>query len=62
MKYRVKEWREKLGLSQEGLAKKANISRQIIVNLESAQGGNTTASTLKRIADALNCKISDLFI
>lgn len=61
MQYKVKEWREKLGLSQEELAKKAGISRQIIVNLESDKVGNTTAITLKKIADALELKISDIF-
>lgn len=61
MQYKVKEWREKLGLSQEELAKRAGISRQIIVNLESDKAGNTTAITLKKIADALDLKISDIF-
>lgn len=61
MHYRVKEIREKNQMSQEELAKKSDVSRQIIANLESGRDANTTASTLSKLARALHCKVSDLF-
>ena len=62
MPFKIKEYRLKMNLSQLELSKKANISRQILSDLESGKEVNTTTSTLKKIADALKCKVSDIFL
>lgn len=59
--FRVKEEREKKGMTQEELAKKAGVSRTIISGLESGTINVTTTRTLKKIAEALEKKISDIF-
>lgn len=61
MGYKIKEFRNKKGLSQVELAKKSGVSRSIISGLESGRITTTTTSTLKKIAEALECKISDIF-
>lgn len=62
MPFKVKEFREKRHMTQVELCQKANVSRQILSDLESGKEVNTTTATLKRLADALNCKISDIFL
>lgn len=59
--FRVKEERENKGMTQEELAKKAGVSRTIISGLESGTINVTTTRTLKKIAEALDKKISDIF-
>ncbi len=61
MEYRVKTMRINRGITQEDLCNKANISRQTLSDLESGKEVNTTMQTLKKIADALNCSIADIF-
>ena len=61
MPYKLKELRTKRNMSQEELSKAANVSRQTIVNLENGESVNTTTVTLRKLADALNCSISDIF-
>lgn len=60
MAFKVKELREKLQMTQTELAKKANVSRQKLIDLESGRDVNTTVATLQRLADVLNCKVQDL--
>ncbi len=62
MLFRIKELREKKNMTQVELCKKANVSRQTLVDLESGKEISTTTATLKRLADALDCKISDIFL
>jgi len=62
MPFKIKEYREKNKLTQIELCKKANISRQTLSDLESGKEVNTTMATLKKLADALNCKIDDIFL
>lgn len=62
MEFKVKQRREKMKLSQKELAEKANVSRTIISGLESGTIKTTTTTTLLKIADALHCKVSDLFL
>ena len=62
MPFKIKEYREKRNLTQMELCKKANISRQTLSDLESGREVNTTAATLRRLAEALDCKISDIFL
>jgi len=60
--YKIKEAREQEGLTQEQLAQKANVSRTIISGLESGEAKVTTTETLRKIADALNCRVSEIFL
>lgn len=62
MKYIIKEYREELGLTQEELSKKANVSRQIIHRLENDMETVTSTKTLEKIANALNKKVSEIFL
>ena len=60
MAFKVKEIREKLKMTQAELAKRADVSRQKLIDLESGKEVNTTVATLQRLADVLNCKVQDL--
>ena len=62
LQYKVKEIREEMGLSQEALAKKSNVSRTIISGLESGAIKETSTKTLSKIADALGRKVSEIFL
>lgn len=61
-RYKIKEYREAEGLTQEELAKKSNVSRAIISSLESGSRNVTTTDTLIRIAKALNKTPGDIFL
>ena len=61
MGYKVKEIRLAKKLSQEELSKASGVSRQTISDLESGRLVNTTIATLTKIADALSCKVTDIF-
>lgn len=56
----VKRLREKTGLSQEKLARLADVSNNTIINIEAGKQDNPTIETLKKIAKALNMPIEDL--
>lgn len=60
--YKIKMYREKLGLSQEELAKKSGVSRTIISELETGKRSVTSTETLLKISKALNKKIKDIFL
>ncbi|KAF1680468.1 helix-turn-helix transcriptional regulator [Veillonella sp. R32] len=61
--YKIKEFREKMKISQERLAEKAGVSRATIASLEAPDSETTTTtSTLIKIASALECKVSDIFL
>ena len=59
MAMRVKEWRERRGLTQEQLAAKARISRGFLARLETARH-DPKLSTLEKIAAALKVDIAKL--
>ncbi len=61
MGYKIKECREKAGISQTELAKKAQISRTTLSGLESGTVKITTTGTLLKIAEALGMSIADIF-
>lgn len=61
MGYKIREFREDIGMSQIELSKKAGVSRAIISGLESGTIKVTTTKTLIKIANALNKKVSDIF-
>jgi len=56
----VKKLREKLGISQEKLARLADVSNNTIVNIEAGKQDNPTIETLKKIANALQVGVDDL--
>ena len=58
---KIKQRREKLGLSQEDAARLAGLSsRQRWHHIESGRKPNITIDTLESIAQALQCKPADL--
>lgn len=61
MRYKIKEEREAVGISQEELARVSGVSRTIISGLESGRLTTTTTETLQKIAMALNKRIADIF-
>ncbi len=62
MQTKIKDFREKRGITQEELAKKSGISRTTISSLENGILNNTTNTTMVKIAEALNCKVSEIFL
>lgn len=56
----IKKFRKKKGLSQDKLAKRADVTHTTLVKLESGANDNPTIKTLKKIADALEVKVDDL--
>lgn len=62
MKTRIKLIRFEIGMSQEDLAKKANVSRQTISALENGKY-NPSLALAHKITKTLGCKyIEDVFI
>lgn len=57
---RIKKLREKKGLSQEKLARLADVSNNTIVNIESGKQTNPTIETVSKIAKALDVSIEEL--
>lgn len=60
--YRIKECRKECKMTQEELSKRSGVSRQIIYKLENDMNTVTSTETLKRIASALNRKVSEIFL
>ena len=61
MGYRIKDVREKQGITQEELANKSGVSRVIIAQLENNDSASTTTKTLSKIAQALGVPVSEIF-
>lgn len=61
MQYKIKMMREKKKMTQETLSEKAGVSRAIISRLESGEEVVTTTETLLKIANALGCRVSEIF-
>lgn len=59
--FRLKEIRTEKGMSQQELADKSGVNRGIIIRLESAREYETTTTTLRKLAAALDVPISALF-
>lgn len=62
MPFKIREARKAKNLTQEELAKRANVSRATIAGLESGSITVTTTETLTKIARALDKKVSDIFL
>jgi len=60
MKTRIKELREKHGLTQEDLAQKVDVTRQTILFLEKGKY-NPSLRLAHRIARVFNLKIDEVF-
>jgi transcriptional regulator with XRE-family HTH domain len=58
---RLKNFRQKLGLSQLELSQKSNISQASIARIEAHQQKNLRTKTIEKLADALGISLSDLF-
>lgn len=52
--------RKEKGLTQEGLARKANISYHTMVKLESGRIKNPKIETIIKLAKALCCRVDEL--
>lgn len=61
MRYKIKEIREKKGMSQTELAEKSGITRATIWKLETSDAEMTTTKTLIKIANALGVDVKQLF-
>ena len=62
MAYKIKEKRVALGMTQTELAEKSKVSRQTINAIENNSLSVCKTDTLNRIAHALSCKVSDIFL
>ena len=60
MKTRMKELREKIGVTQEALAEKVDVTRQTILFLEKGKY-NPSLRLAYRISRQLNAKVEDVF-
>lgn len=61
MKNRMKELRERDGITQEQLSKKVGVSRQSIVAIETGKY-NPSLELAFKIAKQFHCSIEDVFI
>ena len=57
---RLREVRERRGLSQNALAERAGVSRQLVFYLESGQRQSPTVDNAKKLARVLNVSIDYL--
>lgn len=62
MPFKVKQKRIEQKITQEELAEKSGISRATISALENGHLKKTTTDTLLKLAAALNCSPSDIFL
>jgi len=56
----IKRYRNKLGLTQEGLARKADISYNTVIKLETNGIRDPRMQTLKKLAGALETTLDQL--
>ena len=57
---KLREWREKRGLSQTDLAERAGTHQATVSGLETGQTQRIEFDLLQRLSDALRCKPKDL--
>lgn len=56
----IKRLREAKGLSQEKLARLADVANNTLIKMESGENINPTLDTLKKVAKALGVSVDDL--
>ena len=56
----IKKLREAKGLSQEKLARLADIANNTLIKMESGENQNPTLVTLKKVAKAFGVSVDDL--
>ncbi len=56
----IKKYRNKLGISQDVLSKRANLAFHTIAKIEAGSTPNPTINTVKKIADALGITLDNL--
>lgn len=56
----IRKFRKKAGLSQDKLAREADVAYNTVVKIESGENPNPTIDTLKKIASALDVDVGDL--
>jgi len=56
----LKKLREQKGLSQDRLAKLADVANNTIIKIEQGENINPTLETLKKMAKALEVSVDDL--
>lgn len=61
MGYKIKEVREKKGMTQEALSEASGVSRTTIWALENGNERTTTTKTLLKIAQALGTTVDEIF-
>jgi transcriptional regulator with XRE-family HTH domain len=57
---KIQKLRKEMGLTQEELAKKANLSYTTLIKIESDQVKNPTIKTIRKIAEALEVSLDNL--
>jgi len=57
---RIESLRKRQGLSQEKLARLADVSNNTIINIEASINDNPTIETLRKIAKAFDISVEDL--
>ena len=61
MGYKIKEFREKIGMTQEELAEKSGVCRTTIWSMENGKEKNATTTTLLKLAHALGTTVDNIF-
>jgi transcriptional regulator with XRE-family HTH domain len=56
----IKKYRNKLGISQDVLSKRANLAFHTIAKIEAGSTPDPRIETVKKIADALGVTLDDL--
>ena len=56
----MKQLRDKIGLSQEKLARLVDVSNNTIINIQAGKQDNPTIDTPKKVAKALNVSVEEL--
>jgi transcriptional regulator with XRE-family HTH domain len=58
----LRKLREQKGLTQEKLARLADVSNNTVIKIEAGKNQNPTLETLKRLAKALDISVDDLIL
>lgn len=59
--FKLKEARFQAQMTQDELAKKSGVSRMTIVNIEAGKYENVKIGTLKKLANALGKRVTEIF-